>query len=92
MTLSAILPTARGATTFLWRHGRLPRLEGPQDYNEWRRSASNIPSVLQGDVYGMARRMNRRTTPACLNQIMAGDSRARTRTSVAFAAFRGPTE
>ena len=35
MSLAAILPTARVATTFLWRHGQLPRLARPQNYNEW---------------------------------------------------------
>ncbi len=35
MTLADVLPTARVATTFLWRHGQLPRLARPQTYNEW---------------------------------------------------------
>ena len=35
MSLASFLPTARVAATFLWRHGQLPRLAGPQTYNEW---------------------------------------------------------
>ena len=35
MTLADVLPTARVATTFLWRHGQLPRLARPRTYNEW---------------------------------------------------------
>ena len=34
-SLAAILPTARVAATFLWRHRHFPRLDHPQSYNEW---------------------------------------------------------
>ena len=35
MSAAGFLPTARVAATYLWRHGQLPRLAQPRNYNEW---------------------------------------------------------